>query len=164
MHHIRAFLESVYQLAEAVLQRAEQRSGTRALGTRSSQNAAGQAAVLGFDFDEARQHAVHAHLAWVAAVDARQQGLSQIVDGFLAVMIEQKIVNGAIRVRGFRRAAKEFETYADLGAPAQQIGSYQRENFGGNHHHQAVGKWDQLSVFQDVGYAQMVVGADYLIG
>ena len=63
------------------------------LGRGCGENAARQAAVLGFDFGEARQHAVHAHFARIAAIDARQQRLSQIVDRLLSVMIQQKIVH-----------------------------------------------------------------------
>ena len=105
LHNFGAGTQGFDQLAEAALQRLQERTAG-AFGTRRGQNAARQAAVFGLDLDKARQHAVDAHLARVAAVDAGEQRLGQIIDGLLAVVIQQKFVNRTIGLRAVGAGGK----------------------------------------------------------
>ncbi len=162
LNHVGARPQGFDQLAESAFQRLQERTAG-ILGPRRGKNAARQAAVLGFDFDKARQHAVDAHLARIAAIDAREQRLSQIIDGLLAVMIQQKFVDRTIGLRAVG-LAENLQAHADLGAPTQQPRLGQRQDLGGDHHHQSLGHRNQLALFDDVSDAGMVVRADHLIG
>ena len=46
----------------------------------------------------------------------------------------------------------------------KQPGRDERQNLGGHHHHEPVGQGDEAAVLADVGLAEMIVGADDLIG
>ena len=167
MNHVGAGTQSLDELAESALQGRKKRAfgGLRwiGFGLRLRQNTARQAAVLRFNLRESREYTVDAHLARIAAIDAREQRLGQIVDRFLAVVVQQKIFDRAIGPR-IARLAEKLQAHADLGAPTQEVGFHHGHDLGGDHHHQALGQPDQLALLENVGDARMVVRSDDLIG
>ena len=52
----------------------------------------------------------------------------------------------------------------DLVLQLEQAGGQERQNLGGHHHHQAVGQRHQPAALAHEGDAQVVVGADHLVG
>ena len=109
----------------AALQRLEQRHALGLPGRLAAlaQHALGEAAVFALELDEARQNARDAELRRIAAVDARQQGLGQVVHGFPAVVRGHEFGHGLVRLPALARPAEPFEAHANLGVPAQQRGA-----------------------------------------
>ena len=155
----------VHHLPQAAFQRAEQRERRlRFRGLRPRcQHAARQAAVLLRQFDEPRQNRRDAQLPRIAAIDAAEQRLGQIVNRFLPVVFTHEIGHRFVARLHLRRA-QQFHSHADLRRRTQQAGRHQRQNLGRHHHHQPVGQRHQPAAFADVRNAQMVVGPDHVAG
>jgi len=60
--------------------------------------------------------------------------------------------------------AQQFHRHAQLGAPADQAGTEQRQDLGRHHHHQPVRQRHQAAIAADERHAQVVVGSDHLTG
>ena len=158
--------DCVHQLAQAALERAEQRCGGRArfrrLGARRK-DAARQAPILVGQLDEARKDARHAERSRVAAVDAAEQRFGQVIDGLGTVMLFDKLGHRLIAGHG-PGCAQQLHRHAQLGAPADQASRQQRQDLGRHHHHQAVRQRHQAAVAAHERHAQVVVRADDLAG
>ena len=157
--------DGVDQLPQPALERAEQRhgvSGPPGFGARR-QHAAGEAAVLVGQLDKTRQHAGHAQLAGVAAVDAGKQGLRQVIHRLGSVMLFDELGHGFV-ARFRPGSAQQLHPHSEFRSPAQQAGGEERQNPGGHHHHQPVGQRHEAATLADIGDAETIVRADDLIG
>ena len=74
------------------------------------------------EFDEARQHGVHAELPRIAAVDPGEQGLGQVVHRLLPVVLAHEIGDRFVVGAQFG-GAQQFHPHADLGAPGRAAAS-----------------------------------------
>ena len=98
----------------------------------------------------------------VASVDAREEGFGEVVNGFLAVVFADELGDGAFGGIGVR-LREVFEAHFKLGSPAEQGTEGDGEELSGDHHHEPVGHGDEAATFDDIGDAEVIVGADDLV-
>ncbi len=98
---------------------------------------------------EAGEGADQAQPVGVARVDPGDEGLGDLLQGFVAEAAPDEVTQGLVPHPTPRQ--RQIQTHADLPRPGQEAAAGERQELGGDHQHGPLGQGMQVPVAQDVG-------------